>query len=376
MLKENNLGFYIKVRDTVIPYQDANLMNIKRIKKIDFDGNIFFDNKIKTKTNMILIKNGDLVISGINAAKGAIAIYRGKEDVLATIHYSSYILNKKNIAPDFIDCLIRSDYLKTKLLLQRSGGIKTEIKANDFLKLNVNLPASIEDQKKIVNVYKKSEHKFKIILDRFSKLKHSFEELYISQIHKIADLDKAKKFKELSQLQLISGQDVVKSLQNTKGEGLPYVTGASKIHEENILLNTWTKYSKQISKKGDLCVSVKGTIGKMAINKIGDAGIGRQIMAIRAKDKSKYNIDYIKFLIETQIENLKSKAKSQIPGIKRDDILETNIFDLEINDQNRVVDRANNLKSSTRNILNKINNLSDEISSLRSSLVTKIIESR
>ncbi len=374
MLNENNLGFYIKNRDKVIPFKEANAMNLRRIRKIDFNGNIFFDDRVQTKTDMILIKNGDLVISGINVEKGAIALYEGKEDVLATIHYSSYILNKKNIDPDFFDCLIRSDYLKAKLVLHRSGGIKTEIKPKEFLKLNVKLPNSIVDQKKIVDTYKTNEQKFKNILDRLLKLHHSVNELYISQIHKIADLDKTKKFKELSQLELISGQDVVKSLQNTSGKGLPYITGASKISKESIILNTWTKYPKKISKEGDLCISVKGTIGKMAINKIGDAGIGRQIMAIRVKNKNKFNIDYIKFLIETQIDILKSKAKSQIPGIKRDDILDTDIFDLNLDEQNKIVDRSNKLKSSTTNIIKKINNLSDEISNLKSSLITKIVE--
>lgn len=375
MLRENNLGFYIQARDKVISFEDANLMNIRRIKKIDFDGNIFFDDKVQTRTDMILVKNGDLVISGINVEKGAIALYQGKDDVLATIHYSSYILNKENIDSDFFDCLIRSDYLKTKLIMQRSGGIKTEIKPKDFLKLNVKLPASIEDQKKIVHIYKKNEQKFKNILERFMQLHNSINELYISQIQKIADLDKTMKFRELSQLELISGQDVVKSFQNTRGEGLPYITGASKISDENIILNTWSKYPKKISKIGDLLVSVKGTIGKMAINKIGDAGIGRQIMAIRVKNKPKYSIDYIKFLIETQIDNLKSKAKSQIPGIKRDDLLETNIFDLDIHEQKKIVDRSNNLKSSTRNIIKKIDDVSNEISKLKSSLITKIVES-
>ena len=72
--------------------------------------------------------------------------------------------------------------------------------------------------------------------------------------------------------------------------------------------------------------------------------------------------------------HLKSKAKSQIPGIKRDDILETNIFDLDIYEQKKIVDRSNNLKSSTRNIINKIDDISNEISKLKSSLITKIVE--
>ena len=39
---------------------------------------------------MILVKKGDLVISGINVEKGVFAVYsKGEEDILVTIHYSS-----------------------------------------------------------------------------------------------------------------------------------------------------------------------------------------------------------------------------------------------------------------------------------------------
>jgi type I restriction enzyme S subunit len=68
---------------------DANeLANLKRIDKIDFSGNFHIAEK-PSNTDMILIKPGDLVISGINVAKGALAVYQGNEDVTATIHYSS-----------------------------------------------------------------------------------------------------------------------------------------------------------------------------------------------------------------------------------------------------------------------------------------------
>ena len=44
---------------------DPVVSNLKRLKKIDFHGNIYLSDKT-SKTNMILIKPGDLVISGIN----------------------------------------------------------------------------------------------------------------------------------------------------------------------------------------------------------------------------------------------------------------------------------------------------------------------
>ena len=86
----------------------ANKSNLGRIKKIDFKGNIFITNDTVTGTDMIRIKKNDLVISGINANKGAVAVYRGEKDILASIHYSYYSFNEKEINiktdnPEFFD---------------------------------------------------------------------------------------------------------------------------------------------------------------------------------------------------------------------------------------------------------------------------------
>lgn len=67
------------------------------VSKIGFsEGKIELRSESKTKTGMILIRPGDLVISGINAVKGAIAIYseKSRRPIAATIHYGAYIPNK------------------------------------------------------------------------------------------------------------------------------------------------------------------------------------------------------------------------------------------------------------------------------------------
>jgi type I restriction enzyme S subunit len=75
------------------------------VEKIAFnEGKIYLRNDGKTKTGMILIRSGDLVLSGINATKGAIAIYPETEKIpiAATIHYSSYIVDKNKADISFL----------------------------------------------------------------------------------------------------------------------------------------------------------------------------------------------------------------------------------------------------------------------------------
>jgi restriction endonuclease S subunit len=126
---------------------DIEISKLERIDKIDFSGNIYRSNK-KSNTKMILVKPGDLVISGINVSKGALSIYEGDKAVAATIHYTSYILNEKNVDKVYFCHLIKTRKFLKLLKDQIKGGIKTEIKAKQFLSLNFNLP-TINEQKKI-----------------------------------------------------------------------------------------------------------------------------------------------------------------------------------------------------------------------------------
>lgn len=157
MSKWNNIKIDNFLHERVGIYKPNNLKvkNLKRLQKIDFAGNIHFIDK-KSKTNMIIIKQGDLVISGINVSKGALAVYEGKEDITATIHYSSYTYNKSKISIDFLKFFLKSPKFIQLLKNQIKGGIKTEIKPKHILPLEVKLPDKSE-QEKIVNFFNNIE---------------------------------------------------------------------------------------------------------------------------------------------------------------------------------------------------------------------------
>jgi type I restriction enzyme S subunit len=138
------LSSFLRERKGRISHEDANKLGLKRIKKIDFSGNIHLDSVTDTKTDMILVKGGDLVISGINASKGAIAVYSEDEEALATIHYSSYEFDSDSISIEFLIWFFKSPEFINLLKTQVSGGIKTELKPKDILPLKIRLPSLSE----------------------------------------------------------------------------------------------------------------------------------------------------------------------------------------------------------------------------------------
>jgi len=78
----------LKNRDGRYKPDDPTIVGLMWIDKINFSGQVFLSDK-ESNTDMILVKKGDLVISGINVEKRALAVYKGEEAILATIHYFS-----------------------------------------------------------------------------------------------------------------------------------------------------------------------------------------------------------------------------------------------------------------------------------------------
>ena len=141
-------------------------------------------------------------------------------------------------------------------------------------------------------------------------------------------------------IQLLSGRDLEPNEYNDTHKGLPYMTGASNFSSEELLVNRWTENPVTLSTKGDLLITCKGTIGQMAFNTIGEIHIARQIMAIRGY---RINLHYLKFFLESIMNTLQKQAKSMIPGISRDVLLNT-LFPLPPRaEQNRIVHELSEL---------------------------------
>jgi len=130
----------------------VELGTIPVVAKIAFDSGLLeFREGSGSKTGMILIRPGDLVVSGINAHKGAIALY-GQEcsgPVAATIHYAAYQAKHDRADPRFLWWLLRSPAFRDALDRSVPGGVKTELKAKRLLPIPVPLPP-LEEQRRVV----------------------------------------------------------------------------------------------------------------------------------------------------------------------------------------------------------------------------------
>lgn len=371
--KKVKIGDFLTEREGRYKPDDSKISKYKRLDKIDFSGTIHISDK-PTKTDMIIVHPGDLAISGINVAKGAVAVYQGDEPVCATIHYSSYTFDNSKVDLDYFKYFVKSPAFIAALQKQVKGGIKTEIKPKHLLPLEISIPdlltqqrivkkislqlqkteqlsLEIESQKnyikqlrqnilqdaiegKLTAVWRKqnpvqkgnpdydAEALFKQIQKERNNEKKHKELTPITDEEKIFEIPNGWKWVRLGEIiNLLSGRDFEPSEYNDKQKGTPYITGASNFGENGIIINRWTETPKCIAKFGDLLLVCKGSgYGTLAYADFKEAHIARQVMSITTVSEL-ISLKYIEFILRANFQYLKSQGKGLIPGIDRETVL-------------------------------------------------------
>lgn len=173
---------------------------------------------------------------------------------------------------------------------------------------------------------------------------------------------------------LQSGQDLKPEDYNSQGNGIPYLTGASNFDVNgNLIINRWTDHPKSIAVEGDLLLSCKGTVGKIAILTIDKVHIARQFMAIRTYD---IDVQFAAYFIQSVIEGIKTASKGLIPGIERNDILQLKMPLPPLPEQKRIVE----IIRQSFSILDTIDELQlqyeDNLTVLKSKLIDAAIQGK
>ena len=122
---------------------------------------------------------------------------------------------------------------------------------------------------------------------------------------------------------LQSGQDLTPDKYNDSHNGIPYITGASNFVDASIKIDRWTESPTNIAYKGDLLLTCKGTVGRLAFLEVAKAHIARQVMGIKVNDKC--DISFLRYILEFEVKQLTKDAKGMIPGISRMQVLSMSI---------------------------------------------------
>ena len=143
-------------------------------------------------------------------------------------------------------------------------------------------------------------------------------------------------------ISLLSGTDFKPEEYNGVHKGTPYITGASSLSENGVLLNRWTETPKVIANFGDVLLVCKGSgYGKTVICDIEEAHIARQIMAI--KKFITLDMHYLRLFLQANLDQIKSKGQGVIPGIDRNSVMNLLFPVPPLTEQCRIVEKQREL---------------------------------
>lgn len=174
---------------------------------------------------------------------------------------------------------------------------------------------------------------------------------------------------------LVSGTDFKPEDYNEAGNGLPYMTGASNIDGDQLIINRWTTVPRNISYKGDLLLVCKGSgFGKLVLNNVPEVHIARQFMAIRPFDG--LNVNYIKAVMENSFNTIKEAGKGLIPGVDRETVLNLYLPLPPLAEQQRIVEKIESLFSVLCTIDTLQSQYQDNLATLKSKIIDAGIQGK
>lgn len=325
-------------------------------------------NKLEKNEEKYVIEKGDLLIALSGATTGKNGVYYLDEIAYLNQRIGNIkIKNKEKVLNEYRNYYIA---LKNEDILNLAyGGAQPNISPKVIEFISIPLPP-IKEQQRIVNriesLFVKLDRAKELIENTFAQ----FEQNKMAILHKaftgeltvkwrkennINEKNFFNKVKLKNVIKLISGRDVSVSLCNDKSIGIPYILGASNIKDNKFFIERWIENPVVVSEKNDILLSVKGTIGKLYLQKEEKINISRQIMALRALNE--LNTHYLYYFLLRECERLKFEGNGLIPGISRKDILDLNILLPTLEEQQEIVNILDNLLAK----YNKIKNLEQQL---------------
>jgi len=170
-------------------------------------------------------------------------------------------------------------------------------------------------------------------------------------------------------IELVSGRDVPLTDCNSEGIGIPYILGASNIENNTFTVERWIETPQIISNKGNILLSVKGTIGKLYIQQEEQINISRQIMAIQPLEVLNSKLVYLFLLLVC--DELREAGNGLIPGISRADILDKAFPFVPFSEQTRIVSRIESLFAKLDEAKEKVQAVVDGFELRKSAILHK-----
>ena len=185
------------------------------------------------------------------------------------------------------------------------------------------------------------EEKQRLIAEKKIKKEKPLPE--ITDDEKPFDIPESWKWVRLGNvISLVSGTDFKPEQYNAQGRGTVYITGASSLSDDGVIVCRWTETPRNFAYFGDILLVCKGSgYGKTVFCNVDKAHIARQIMAIRQMNT--IDMSYIRYFLQANITYIKTQGQGVIPGIDRVSVLNMFLPLPPFAEQKRIVEKLEQL---------------------------------
>ncbi|MEJ5864477.1 restriction endonuclease subunit S [Pseudomonas farsensis] len=175
-------------------------------------------------------------------------------------------------------------------------------------------------------------------------------------------------------IELISGQHLGPDeyFDSPQDGAIPYLTGPAEFGEVHPQPTRFTYERRATSIQGDILLTVKGSgVGKTNFVDQEELAISRQLMAIRPV---LLDTQFTRYLLLSMAEHFQSKSIGiAIPGISREDVLDTPIGLPPLQEQNRIVAKVDQLMALCDQLKARLNQARQVHEHLASALVEQAV---
>ncbi len=325
---DENLVSFISMRDICDGYRNSFNQITVRWKEV--------------KTGFTRFKNGDIGLAKITPCfenrKSVIFNSLSNGVGAGTTELNILRCNLRVLLTKYLFCFVKSEYLISYGIKHFTGAVGQQRFTGSALGLifipipplseQIRIAQKVQHILESTNILSQSVVEINSLINT---LKYKILDLFFSENSRYKSY--SKNLKDLGML--ISGRDLTPDGYNSDNNGIPYLTGASNFENDSVIVNRWTSKPIVISYYNDVLITCKGTIGKIAINQIGECHIARQIMAFRCGES--LLPEYVKLFLDYRTAELQRASSSLIPGISRAVILNMAIPVPTIQMQHKIV---------------------------------------
>ena len=169
---------------------------------------------------------------------------------------------------------------------------------------------------------------------------------------------------------LLSGHHVLAQYCNSRGVGVPYLTGPADFPNGKIQHTKFTERPTTLCAPDDILVTVKGSGSGSLIVADGAYCISRQLMAIRVRD---WPGQFIYYSLLQNASKIKAASTGLIPGLSRSDILEQTLpLPSDFSEQNAIAEVLSDMDAE----LAALTQRRDKTRSLKQGMMQELLTGR